>query len=472
MTIPVHRRTILRTAATAAGSLAAASLLGSATAALGAVSALPRARRRSRLEKLQILQIGVSGSIAPYDRQQLESHPDVVFTGLCDVDANALEAAAKDRPQAFTCKDHREAFAARGDTFDAVIVCTPDHNHALPMITALENGKHCYGQKPLVQQLAEVTAIEAAAAAHPELVTQVGNQRMGKTGRQYAVEILEKNLLGKPVESYVWVGGPPDEGNGYFYYGPLPEPSTPPSNIDWPLWLGCAEDAPYRDGLVGLRWRSSWDYGTGQLGDWCTHLLDVPVFAYNLKSPISVLAQTREPSGFYHAQHVATTLAYPDPGGRFANDVLPLHYSDKGQRPSRAALRIPPGNFASTGTLVVCEDGVLYVEPEGKLEVWRDGKAFDWKSLQGLEERAERNHWHCWVDRIMGKDAFVQTPFAAGASMAEAGLLCAKAARYPGQELLWDKPSLTFTNSPEATATIVRRTYRPGFEVPGVAAVS
>ena len=31
--------------------------------------------------------------------------------------------------------------------------------------------------------------------------------------------------------------------------------SLPPEALDWPLWLGCAEDAPYRDGLVGLRWR-------------------------------------------------------------------------------------------------------------------------------------------------------------------------------------------------------------------------
>lgn len=463
----LSRRTVLRSVATAAGGLAAASLLGSATSAMAAVGALPRARRRSRLEKLQILQIGVGGSIAPYDRQQLESHPEVVFTGLCDVDSNALANAAKDRPQAFTCKDYREAFDAHGDKFDAVIVCTPDHNHALPMILALQNGKHCYGQKPLVQQLSEVAAIEAAAAAYPKLVTQVGNQRMGKTGRQYAVEILEKDLLGKPVESFVWVNGPPDEGNAYFYYGPVPEPSTPPATIDWPLWLGCAQDAPYRDGLVGLRWRSSWDYGTGQLGDWCTHLLDVPVYAYDLKSPISVIAQTREPSGFYHAQHVASTLAYPDPGGRFANGVLPLHYSDKGQRPSRAALGLPPGEFARTGTLVVCEGGVVYVEPEGKLEVWRDGKPFDWKTFPGLEERAERNHWHCWVDGCLGKDAFIQTPFAAGAAMSEAGLLCSKAARYPDQELLWDKATLSFTNSPEATESIVRRDYRPGFEVPG-----
>ena len=79
----------------------------------------------------------------------------------------------------------------------------------------------------------------------------------------------------------------------------------------------------------------------------------------------------------------------------------------------------------------------------------------------------DRNHWHSWVDRILGKsDAFVQTPFNVAAHIAEAGLLAAKAARFPGQELLWDKASLTFTNNEEATKSIVRREYREGFALP------
>jgi hypothetical protein len=115
---------------------------------------------------------------------------------------------------------------------------------------------------------------------------------------------------------------------------------------------------------------------------------------------------------------------------------------------------------------VVCEDGVLYVQPEGELEVWRDGEAIEWRELRGLPELAERNHWHSWVDAIQGRDAFLQSPFDVAARMAEAGLLCAKAARFPGRELLWDKSQLAFTNHQEATDTIVRRAYRPGFEPP------
>ena len=464
----LDRRTVIRTAAATAGAMA---LGGIVPFASGASSASPRRPFRGKLGKLQLLQVGVGGTIAPADRDQLERHADVVFTGLCDVDADALVAVAKDRPQAFTCRDVREAFDKHGGKFDAVVVCTPDHNHAFIDLLSLKNGKHVYGQKPLVQQLSEVAAIEAAIAARPELVTQVGNQRMGGPGRQHAVDILRRGLLGKAIEAHVWISGPPDKGDGYFWYGGLKDPTDPPANLDWRLWLGCAMPAPFREGLAPVQWRSSWDYGTGQLGDWCTHLLDVIQFAYELPSPYAVLSDTRTPSDFYHAQHVASTLTYDVAGSpdRFAGPRFVVHYCDKSQAPSRAALGLPPGEFPGIGTLVVCEDGILLVRPEGEIEVWRGGKPVDWKTIPGQGTVTARNHWHSWVDRILGKpDAFVQTPFAAGAAMAEAGLLCSRAARFPGKELRWDKKTLAFTNDDEATRSIVGREYRDGWALPTV----
>ena len=455
---------MLAATALAAGGLAADSLLGRV-----ASGAAPRRARPGRLEKLQLLQVGVGGSIAGADRHELKQHPDVAFTGFCDVDSDALAQVSAEHPDAFACRDFREAFDRHGDRFDGVVVCTPDHNHAVIMMWALRAGKHVYGQKPLVQQLAEVPAILAAANARPRLVTQVGNQRMGPPGRQHAVDILRRGLLGKAVEAHVWVAGPPDGGDGYFWYGGLKDPTPPPANVDWPLWLGAAEDAPHREGLVGLRWRSSWDYGTGQLGDWCTHLLDVPYFAYNLPSPIAVVSHTRMPSDFYHAQHVSSTLTYPVSGDRFARPDFVLHYRDKGQAPSRASLGLPAGDWPGMGTLVVCEGGVLLVEPGGQLQVWIDGVSVDWRQIPGQGEVRGRNHWHAWVNRIMGKDdAFVQSPFQYAAGMAEAGLLCVRAARFPGQELRWDRSTASITNHDEANRTIVRRTYRAGFELPAV----
>jgi predicted dehydrogenase len=460
----LNRRQLFQVTAATAGALTTSSLFGCAASPTPGPLAPPRPRRTG---KVRLLQVGVGGTIAPADRDHLKTHKDVVFAGFCDVDSKVLADVGKQFPDAFQCKDFREAFAQHGNDFDAAVVCVPDHNHAVVMLTALKAGKHVYGQKPLVQQLAEVPAMEAAVAARPDLVTQVGNQRMGGAGRQSAVEILRRGLLGKAVEAHVWVNGPPDKGDYYFYYGGLKEPTPPPDHVDWPLWLGAALDAPHREGLAFRQWRSSWDYGTGQLGDWCTHLLDVLYYAYDLPSPQAVLSHTRTASDFYHAQHVHSVLSYPGGGARFARPVFNVHYSDKAQQPSRRALGLPPGKFGGTGTLVVCEHGVLFAAPEGDPEVWIDGALVDWKTLPGLPEVKARDHWHSWVDTIQGVPGTVlQSPFAIAARMAEAGLLCSKAARFPGQELLWDKQKLAFSNHDEATNTIVRRQYRPGFELP------
>jgi hypothetical protein len=454
---PVTRRTFLRTGAVLVTGIAALS---------------PAARAQTNKNgKLQIFNVGVGGSIAPADRKALKAHPQVIFTGLCDVDSNALDKVSKEHPEAFTCRDFREGFEKHADKFDAALVCTPDHNHAVIDLTALKAGKHVYGQKPLVQQLAEVDAIEKGIQARPNLVTQVGNQRMGDVGRQTALDILRRGVLGKAIEAHVWVGGPPEGTKGYFWYGGLQDPTPPPPNIDWPLWLGAATDAPHRPGLVSLQWRSSWDYGTGQLGDWCNHLLDILYFAYELPSPIAVQCDTHAPSDFYHRRFVRSTLTYQVSGEKFAKNRFVIHYADQSQAPSRASLGLPAGKWAGSGTLIVCENGVLFAEPQGFPQIWIEGKPVDPKTLPGLGTIAERNHWHSWVDKILGKpEAFVQTPFSYGARIAEAGLLCSKAARFPGTELRWDRATLSFTNHEEATKTIVRRAeYRKAFELPSFA---
>ena len=157
---------------------------------------------------MNVLSVGVIGTIGGTDRKQLDAHPAVQITGLCDVDSNYLEDTRLEHPDAFVCTDYREAFDKHADKFDAVIVSTPDHTHAPIMLTALAAGKHVYGQKPLVHQLQELRLIEEAMAARPDLVTQVGNQRMVYPGRRAAVEILRSGQLGKAIAAYAWTGSP------------------------------------------------------------------------------------------------------------------------------------------------------------------------------------------------------------------------------------------------------------------------
>lgn len=438
-----------------------------ATATLAGLS--PRALAATNTNsKLRVLSIGVIGTIGGHDRKQVASHPMAEIVGLCDVDSQALAKASTEHPDAFTCADYREAFANHGDDFDAVIVATPDHTHAAIMLMALANGKHVYGQKPLVQQLDEIVMMEKAMAARPDLVTQLGNQRMVFPGRRAFIDILKAGQLGKALEAHVWVGSP--NSRDYFNLDrKLEEPVAPPDHLNWDLWLGPTPEAPYRPGMCPVVWRSWWDYGTNGLGDWGCHVLDVLFFAYpELLSPATVLTHCQpSPQPAFHTHPCRSTLTYQVESPRFARTHFPIYYSDSGQAPSRASLGLPPGSWPDQNmTVIVCEGGVMTLTAGGRLVVWRDGKPLHGLKMPDLPEYGELNHWHAWVDNCLGKKTLLQTPFPEAIRMTEAALLAVKATRFPGQELVWDKPSMSFSNQAEATKTIVGREWRKEFLPP------
>ncbi|MHC5025197.1 MAG: Gfo/Idh/MocA family protein [Planctomycetota bacterium] len=446
-------------------------ILAASAAGLGAGSlGMPRrAAAASANSKVRVLSIGVIGTIGGSDRNQVNAHPDAEIVGLCDVDANALTKAHGDHPDAFVCKDYREAFSKHVDEFDAVIVAVPDHSHAPIMLTALAHDKHVYGQKPLVHQLEELVMIERAMAAKPHLVTQVGNQRMVYPGRRAAVEILRSGVLGRAIAAHVWVGSP-NKGMYFNFDRILSEPTPPPAHLDWNLWLGPCAETPYRELLAPVKWRSWWDYGTGGLGDWGVHVLDVILYSYDeLTSPIAVQTHAPSPANEFHPYPCRSTITYRVDSDNFASTAFPIYYSDRNQAPSRASLGIPGGSWSDSNmTVVQCEGGVMSLTAGGRIEIWRDGRMTDGLKMPSLPDFPKLNHWHAWVDNIVGIETELRTPFTDGVRITEPALLAVKATRYPGVELLWDKSKLAFTNHDEATRTIVRREYRDGFAPPSV----
>lgn len=420
--------------------------------------------------KLRVLSIGVEGTIGRTDLKQVSQHPAVEISGLCDVDSISLEKASQEHPGAFTCRDYREAFSKYGDKFDAVIVSTPDHSHASIMITALANHKHVYGQKPLVHQLEELVMMEKAIAARPNLITQLGNQRMASAGRRAAVEILRKGMLGKAVEAHVWINSP-NEREYFNLDRSIGDAASPPSNLDWNLWLCACEETPYRAGIAPVVWRSWWNYGSNGMGDWGCHVLDVIIFAYDeLLSPIAVQTHcVQSPNPLFHSHPCQSTVTYAVNSDKFVRKQFAIHYSDSAQAPSRAALGLPAGKYPDNNmTVVVCEGGVLCLSADGRLEIWRDGKLESGLKMPGLPEFPRMNHWHAWVDNCIGIKTELRTPFKDAIRMTEATQLAVKAARFPGEELRWDKATFSFTNHEQATRTIVRRLYRKGFAPPQV----
>lgn len=447
---PVTRRTFLKTGA----------ILTSGIASLG----LAARAQTNKNSKLRIFQIGVGG-IGALQRKGLKDHPMVEFAGFCDVNRLELDKIVKDFPSAWTLADYREAFANRVDQFDAVIVDTPDFHHTPMMLTALKHHKHIFGQKPLVQQLDELRLIREGLAARPKIVTQMGNQRACKEGRMQAVELLRKNQLGRPVEAYVWTGRV--ERGTYFvdawsdYTPAAPVPST----LAWNLWRGpLAAELPYSEDLAPRRWRAFWETGGGQLADWGCHLLDLLYFAYDLPSPEAVQTHTIRPATTGHSSHNLSTLTFPG-GGKFAREKFVLHYNDTGLLPSFAALGLPDMKVGPNHTMVVCEEGTLLLQADGKITIFRKGKVVDNEPLPTVEPR---DHWKDWADNCLGANKPLWTPFQIGWRITEPALLAVKATRYPGEDLRWNGATSRFTNHDQANAEIIARQYRPGFEPPQV----
>ena len=445
---PVTRRTFLRTGAVL-------------TAGLSALS-WPARAQVNRNSKLRIFQIGVGG-IGSLQRSGLKGHPMVEFAGFCDVDQRELDKIKKDHPNAWTLKDYREGFANHAGDFDAVIVDTPDFHHAPMLLTALKHDKHVYSQKPLVQQLAELRMIRDGLAAHPNSVTQMGNQRACIKGRMQSVEILRNNQLGRPVEAYVWTGG---VEKGHYFSAPWSDFTTAqpvPEYLDWNLWRGPLEnEIPYSEDLAPRRWRAYWETGGGQLADWGCHLLDLLYFAYDLPSPEAVLTHTIRPSNTGHTAHNQSVITYAG-GGKFAREKFVVHYNDSSLMPSFAALGLPAMKVDANHTMVVCEEGTLLLQADGKVTLFRKGQVV---ANEPMPEVAPRNHWKDWADNCLGQKKPLWTPLTVGWRITEPALLAVKATRFPGQELRWDAANFRFSNHDKANQEILSRNYRQGFAPP------
>src|SRR5205823_3745442 len=135
----------------------------------------------------------------------------VEVVSLCDVDKKMLAEAAdivasrqasKKKPRAYA--DYRAMLKEKD--LDIVLIATPDHWHALPMIAAIEAGADVYVQKPISVDVVEGQAMLAAARKHKRVV-QVGTQRRSTPHLIEARDrVIKEGKLGKVglVEVYCY----------------------------------------------------------------------------------------------------------------------------------------------------------------------------------------------------------------------------------------------------------------------------
>ncbi len=210
----------------------------------------------------------------------------VEVTALCDVDSRMLDEAAgivasrqrsRQRPRTF--RDYREMFRPRD--LDIVLVATPDHWHALPMIAAVEAGADVWVQKPISVDIEEGKAM-VAAARRTRKVVQVGTQRRSTPHLIEARDrVIRAGLCGRiaHVEIYCYYHMRAQET-----IAQAPD-ARPPANLDYEMWTGPAPMRPYNRLVHPRTWRAFMEYGNGIVGDMCIHMLDTVRWMLDLGWP-------------------------------------------------------------------------------------------------------------------------------------------------------------------------------------------
>lgn len=237
------------------------------------------AQSKSPNEKLNVAVIGCGGQ----GRANIKGVRNQNVVALCDIDDHIMAKAAEDFPGVKKYNDSRKLIDDH-NSFDAVVISTPDHNHVHPTLAALSLGKHVYCEKPLTHTVEEGRLV-MAAARKAKVATQMGTQIHALDNYRRVVELLQSGAIGKVSRIHVWV--PTD------WHATTTPTDTPPvpDHIHWDLWLGPAPQRPYSPEYHPFRWRRWWDFSNGALGDMACHHMDLSHWAFDLRYPESVEAQ-------------------------------------------------------------------------------------------------------------------------------------------------------------------------------------
>lgn len=209
---------------------------------------------------------------------------NVAITGICDVfDLHAENGLATARntirpgggkPANIPVKRYRTYQELLDDKdIDAVMIVTPDHNHAPIAVAAAKAGKHIYCEKAPAHSEEQLNDLYNTVKSS-KIVYQLGHQIPQSEIFQQARDIIKKDILGKITLVETTTNRNTAEGAWIrtFDANGKPKPGDEKS-IDWAQWLGPAPKVPFSIDRY-YSWTKFFDYDMGLIGQLFTHEFD------------------------------------------------------------------------------------------------------------------------------------------------------------------------------------------------------
>jgi predicted dehydrogenase len=309
------RRTFLKT------SLGAAAAAGFPTIVPSSVFG-----QLSPSNRINVGAIGVGRISRGHDLPGIWKYDQANIMAVCDLDANRVElgkalingyySKKTGKPyDGVTGYHHYRELLANKD-IDAVVISTPDHQHAILAVDAVRAKKDVYLQKPASLTIAEGRHMSDQVTASRQIL-QIGSQQRSWKQFYRACELVRNGRIGEI--KHVEIGLPGDPAGGD------PTPMPVPTGFKYDAWLGSTPEVAYTvDRVMPLKdfsrpgWLRMEQFGAGMITGWGAHHVDTAHWGMNteLTGPVEIWGTAEFPtSGLWDVHGKFLTHA------RYANGV-------------------------------------------------------------------------------------------------------------------------------------------------------
>ncbi|QDU11777.1 Glucose--fructose oxidoreductase precursor [Gimesia aquarii] len=391
-------------------------------------------------ERVVLAGIGVRGQ-GKFLTSSMAGFSDVRFKTICDVDESVIPAAMKSIEKAQGVgpnfvTDFRHVLD--DPEIDGVVIATPDHWHALMAIMACQAGKDVYVEKPVSHNFNEGMKIIEAGRKHQRVIQSGIHQRSG-AHFQSAVDFVRSGKLGNVKLAKAWM---------IHRRKPIGKKKNAsiPTGVNYDLWLGPAAKRPFNPNRFHYNWHWFWDYGTGEMGNWGVHMLDIARWGLGVELPEKISAS----GGKYFFDDDQET---PD------TQTVQFSYADKTLLWEHRLWSVHGMEGRNAAAAFYGDRGTLVVDRGG----W---KVYDQKeaATSGTSDQAVTHHRN-FVDCIKTRNRPTSDIEIGHTSSALCHL--GNIAYRVGREIHFDKKQACFVNDEQANGFLGRE-YRQNWELPQI----
>jgi predicted dehydrogenase len=256
--------------------------------------------------RINVGAIGVGRISRGHDLPGIWKYDQARIMAVCDLDDNRVElgktlingyySKKTGKPyDGVTGYHHYRELLANKD-IDAVVISTPDHQHAILAVDAVRAKKDVYLQKPASLTISEGRHMSDQVTASAQIL-QIGSQQRSWKQFYRACELVRNGRIGEI--KHVEIGLPGDPAGGDATKMPVP------AGFQYDAWLGSTPEIYYTvDRVMPTKdfsrpgWLRMEQFGAGMITGWGAHHVDTAHWGMNteLTGPVEIWGTAEFPT--------------------------------------------------------------------------------------------------------------------------------------------------------------------------------